>query len=417
MPLFTRSLRPPADDGTIPNGNDPATVPPATVGPDVARPGDPNGVEVVASAGGRGGSRLVPSRWSGWPAEWETPLWGHVDDLSDTAWSALDLNSSVFASMPPYLVDASDSLPTEWITNPQPEVYNSWQDFARDYMWNFQTGEAFVYATARYANGFPARFQCLAPWTVAVDFDGFGLRRYKYGGKVLDPRDVLHVRYRSDPTQARGIGPLDVGRTRMIAATVLSRYATNFALSGGVPPSIIKHPDELTDTQVNDLLDQWVTSRMSRMGLPAVLSGGVEWEATGINPIQSAMVELEGFQESRVAVLLGVPPFLLGLPTGGDSMTYSNVTSLFDYHWRAGLKPKADRLMSALAGWLTPRGTGLEVNRDEYVRPGPLERAQTWQILIAIGVLSIDEVRAIERFANLGIVSTQGAPLTTGVLQ
>ena len=83
---------------------------------------------------------------------------------------------------------------------------------------------------------------------------------------------------------------------------------------------------------------------------------------------------------SRIAVLLGVPPFLLGLPSGGDSMTYSNVTSLFDYHWRAGLKPKADRVMASLAGWLTPQGhRALEVNRsDEYVRPGPLEQAQTW---------------------------------------
>jgi HK97 family phage portal protein len=416
MRLFTRGLRPPTDSGTIPNGNDPADVPPASVGPDVARPGDPNGFEL--EVGGPGGiiprSVIRPSRWDGWPAEWATPLWGHVEDLSDTAWSALDLNSSVFASMPPYLVGASPSLPSDWISNPQPEVYNCWQDFARELMWDFQTGEAIVYATARYSNGFPARFLCLAPWKVDIDFDANHRRRYKVGSMVLDPADVLHLRYRSSPTVARGIGPLDVGRTRMVAAGVLSRYATNYALSGGVPPSILKHPDELGSEQVNDLLDQWVQSRMSNLGLPAVLSGGVEWEATGTDPLSTALVELESFQESRIAVLLGVPPFLLGLPSGGDSMTYSNVTSLFDYHWRAGLKPKADRLMSSLAGWLTPRGTGLEVNRDEYVRPGPLERAQTWQILISIGVLTVEEVRQIERFSLTG--STTAAPLTAGVL-
>lgn len=413
----TRGLRPPSDSGTIPNGNDPADVPPATVGPDVARPGDPNGFEL--EVGGPGGptprSRMVASRWDGWPADWSTALFGHVDDLSDTAWAALDLNSSVFASMPPFLVDASSSLPTDWLANPEPQVYNCWQDFARQLLWDFQTGEAFVYATARYANGFPARFMCLAPWSVDVTFDGDNRRQYAVGSLILDPRDVLHLRYRSSPTVARGIGPLDVGRTRMIAATVLSRYATNFALSGGVPPSILKHPEELSSTQVNDLLDQWIQSRMSNMGLPAVLSGGVEWEATGINPLATALVELESFEESRIAVLLGVPPFLLGLPSGGDSMTYSNVTSLFDYHWRAGLRPKADRVMASLAGWLTPRGTGLEVNRDEYVRPGPLERAQTWQILVGMGALTIDEVRQIERFGISGQISTPA--LTTGVLQ
>ena len=412
--LDTRGLRPPVDpNDTVPPASDPGTVGVA----DTVIPGDPNGFEIVADAGsGRGRATIVPSPWSGWPDEWLTPLWGHAEDLSDTAWAALDLNSSVFASMPPYLVGASDSLPQEWLANPEPLVYNCWQDFARQFMWDFQTGEAIVYATARYANGFPARFQCLAPWTDDVGFDSLNRRKYQVGSLLLDPADVLHVRYRSSPTVARGIGPLDVGRTRMVAAQVLSRYATNFAMSGGVPASVLKHPDELGSQQIADLLDQWITSRMSNLGLPAVLSGGVEWEATGVNPLQTALTDLAGFEESRIAVLLGVPPFLLGLPSGGDSMTYSNVTSLFDYHWRAGLKPKADRLMSSLAQWLTPRGTELEVNRDEYVRPGPLERAQTWQILVSIGVLSVDEVRQIERFANTGTVTSQPS-LTSGVLQ
>ena len=47
-----------------------------------------------------------------------------------------------------------------------------------------------------------------------------------------------------------------------------------------------------------------------------------------------------------------------------------------EQHWQAGLKPKADPVVAAISGWALPRGTDLEVNRDEYVRPGPLERAQ-----------------------------------------
>ena len=39
--------------------------------------------------------------------------------------------------------------------------------------------------------------------------------------------------------------------------------------------------------------------------------------------------------------------------------------------------------MAALSGWLLPRGhDASKLNRDAYVQPGPLERAQTWQILI-----------------------------------
>lgn len=407
-----RSLRPTATD--VPNGNDPATVPPATVGPDVARPGDPFGVIVdpdpVTSGGGI--SRIVPQPWSGWPSEWATPLWGRVEDLSDTAWSCLDLNSSIFASMSPYLVGASPFLPSDWLTNPDPDLYESWETFAREWMWDFQLGEVIVVATARYANGYPARFHVAPPWTVEVDWDRNHQRRYAIGRVLIPSEDVLHIRYKSTTADARGIGPLDVGRTRMVSAAVLSRYATDFALSGGIPSSILKHPEELTKAQADKLLDQWITARMSRLGLPAVLSGGVEWEATGINPLETALVELEGYQEARIAVLLGVPPFLAGLPSGGDSMTYSNVTSLFDYHWRAGLRPKASRLMPALSNWLLPRGTTIEVNRDEYVRPGPLERAQTWDILIRIGVLTADQVQQIERYSTIN----PSAPIPTGIL-
>ena len=78
-------------------------------------------------------------------------------------------------------------------------------------------------------------------------------------------------------------------------------------------------------------------------------------------------------------------------------MTYSNITSLFDYHWRSGLRPTATAVMAGLSEWLLPRGTTVEVNKDAYVQPAPLERAQTAQILVGMGAMSVEEVREAER--------------------
>ena len=65
---------------------------------------------------------IRPSPWSGWPAEWPTPNWGnHVDVLTDTAWTCVDLNASVMSIMPPYLVGAAPSLSADWLTNPDPD--------------------------------------------------------------------------------------------------------------------------------------------------------------------------------------------------------------------------------------------------------------------------------------------------------
>jgi hypothetical protein len=93
-------------------------------------------------------------------------------------------------------------------------------------------------------------------------------------------------------------------------------------------------------------------------------------------------------------------------------MTYSNVNALFDYHWRAGLRPKVSPIVHGLSLWLLPRGTDIEVNRDEYVRPDPYTRAQTWEILIRIGVLTARQVQEIERF----VVSAGATAPTAGAL-
>jgi phage portal protein BeeE len=87
------------------------------------------------------------------------------------------------------------------------------------------------------------------------------------------------------------------------------------------------------------------------------------------------------------------------LPTN-DSMTYSNVSQVFDFHDRRYLKTAATRVMSALSGWALPRGQAVELNRDEYSRPSLAERAEAYVKLAALGVLSRQEIRVMERFVD-----------------
>lgn len=391
----------PVDDTDEPNAN-PAGVPPASVGKPDYTPGDPIGFEVIDEGPGRPRGRIFHATpWDGWPAEWNMPLMGgRADELVDTAWAALDLNASVFASMPVYMVGASPTLPDEWIDNPDPDRYESWADFAHALMWDFQLGEAFVLCTARYGNGWPARFHVVPPWLVSVDLLGDGRRTYTIGSARIPQGDMLHIRYRSTVDNARGTGPLDAGKARLLAAGVLLRYLTGFVQGGAVPSGVLESEEELSAKQASDLHAQWIEARMGRLGLPAVLGGGVTWRATQASALDTALTDLAGYTEAKIAVLLGAPPFLLGLPSGGDSMTYANVSSVYDFHWRGGLRPKAQRVMLALSQWLVPRGTGLEVNRDEYVKPGPLERAQTWEIYLRNGVVDAEQVQIAERFTT-----------------
>jgi hypothetical protein len=128
-----------------------------------------------------------------------------------------------------------------------------------------------------------------------------------------------------------------------------------------------------------------------------------------MDPEKMALVDLEKHNESRIAIALGVPPFLVGLPGGGDSMTYSNVSQTFDFHWRMGLRPKAQTVMAALSGWLLPRQTRVELNRDEYVQParsnGPRPR-----ILNAIVDPPPDSQPSVAEIATLNGSTTRRQP-------
>lgn len=389
----------------VPNGNVPPDSDPGTVGPPTAVPGDPHGVYIK------------PSAWSGWPDEWATPLWGGsaMEYLVDTAWCCLDINASVVASMPAYLVGASASTQASWMTNPDPDLYTGWTEFSKQLMWDFQMGEAFVLATARYdnGNGWPARFHVVPPWMVSAEIKADGLRHYKIGNHDPGP-DLLHLRYKSTTGDARGHGALEAGRSRLVAAAVLQRYAATLAQGGGVPTFVITHPEELDATQAKDLQQAWWESRIASLGLPAVFSGGIDIKTLSFSPKDMMLLELAQWNETRIAVLLGVPPAIVALPSNSDSLTYSTALSAREQHWQIGLKPKVAPVMEALSGWLLPRGVAVELNRDEYLRPGPLERAQTLEILLRSNVISLAEAQEQER---LGGAAAPSDTLTSGVLQ
>ena len=403
MGLFTRAIRPFSE---VPNDN--TDVAPGTVGPPTATSGDPHGLVIEQPADtGWVPPTIVPSAWSGWPESWATPNWGgRVSVLSDVAWECLDKNSSALSTMPPYLVNAVPSLNADWLNNPDPDLYSCWEEFAKSLFWDYEAvGEVFVLVTARYATGWPARFHVVPPWSVQVELDE-GFRRYTIGSDDVT-EDILQIPYKSTVDDAHGHGPLEAGAARLVAVEVLARYANTLASSGGIPTSILEHPEELSAEQAARLQAQWVQARISTIGEPAVLSGGVKWQAVQLDPTQMALVELSQYNEARIASMLGVPPFIVNLPSGGDSMTYSNVQQVYDFWWRGGLRPKAQTVMSALSGWALPRGTRVEVNRDALVQPGPLERAQTAQILNSIvdpvtgrPAMSVDEIREAERLTN-----------------
>ena len=279
--------------------------------------------------------------------------------------------------MPPYATQGDGVVPSPtWLANPDPDIYESWDEFAKQLWWDYQMGEAFVICTARYADGYPARFHVLEPWLVDVEMGSDGRRQYRIGIDRSRARPAPHPLQVDAPRPPTASARSTPAGPAWSPPGLLQRYASRVIESGGVPYYVIKHPEELTGKQVTDLQTQWWESRMNSLGMPAILSGGIEIEQLQISPEDMALLDLSQYTDSRIAVLLGVPPFLVGLPSGGDSMTYSNVTSLFDYHWRARAASEglAGRPRPVAVGAPTGhrhRGQPRRVRAARPVHPGP----------------------------------------------
>ena len=365
--------------------------------------------------------------WSGWPVEWNTPTWGSdvgvgaIVGRVSLVYGCIDLNSSILSTMPPYRLSGANVIdPLPWMANPQPEVYNGWTEALKE-IWTcyYGEGEAYLWATSRYSDGTVRNWVMLNPAWVDVEMVG-QTRQYSMAGVDITA-DVLHLRYSSWPGVPHGFGPLAALANNLFGAAALEKYQAMLATRGGIPWGVLTAPGNLTQPQAQEMRTNFVNARLDALGAPAVLSGGVTLAPLTISPKDMALIELRAFDEIRISTLLGVPSMLMGLPTGDRTMTYRNAEGIYDFHWRAYLRPKAATVAEAISHWALPSTQSIELNRDEYVRPSFPDRVNAYSVLFNIvdpttgqRAMTINEIRAVERLTaddTLGLPTDQGKPV------
>lgn len=419
---------PPRSDVT-PNANEAI----GSVGPNVPTAGDPSAQS--GAEGGYGATHVLypawapplqAQAWAGWPAEWAVPstATGTIGGLpqvgTDIVWTCIDRNATAVADMPPYMTRGPDLVRVPippYIENPQPEVYSHWGEFVRQIWWSYQAaGEVFIMATSRYSDtDYPRTFLMVAPFLITPEIID-GQRRYFIGSEDVT-RDVLHIRYASWPGDARGHGPLEAAGARLLAVRSLMRYGSDLAVNGGIPWAVLKHKYKLGATQANEMRAQWVQAAHDRAGAPAVLDLDTDLQVLQVSPKDMALSEMQQFAEARIAVLLGVPPYMVGLPSGGDSMTYNTQEGVYVDHWRRTLKPGSGYLMAALSHWLTPGPVSIRLNAASYIRPGDTDRAAYYDTMVRLGVLTAADVARMEELPPPAAAAATQPPSSTATLE
>jgi len=370
----------------------PATVPNVHGASGTVAPGSPAGdimgAEALVTSGDEpptGPPIPTAQPWAGWPAEWGTS-WQTPQSWQSrvsTVFSCVRVNGQAIGTMTPILSRGRFPLTRgaegwrSWVLNPQPELYSGWDEFAQQIDASLEMrGNAYIVPTSFFRDGYPRTFFVIDPDLVTPRLED-GVRRLYSRGRDITDEGVLHLRYLSVPGEAAGIGPLQGAATNLVGAAALDRYAANLATQGGIPWGVLESEQRLSPRQAYLARDEYVASRQSLAGAPAVLPYGMKLNTLTLSPKDMALLDLRVFDEQRISGAFGVHPSMVNLPAP-EGLTYANRVDLRTEHYLLTLRPTANKIGTAFSSWALPGFVQLRLNASEYLQGTIRDRVETY---------------------------------------
>jgi HK97 family phage portal protein len=208
--------------------------------------------------------------------------------------------------------------------------------------------------------------------------------------------DLLHVPLASRAGELRGRSPLAACRRALLAIEAAELYASGWFAAGGVPSGVLTSPSTLDDGEAEAMLSAWLDAHSGPIPTPAVLSGGVTYQATAGDPERSQLTAAREHGVATVARLLGIPAPLLLVSLQGSTITYQNITAVYGELIRATVAPLYLAPIEAAFSDLVPRNSSVRFSLGELGRLDYMARLEAYQLAQAIGLLDAEHIRRLE---------------------
>jgi HK97 family phage portal protein len=218
-------------------------------------------------------------------------------------------------------------------------------------------------------------------------------------------RPILHMALFNPANDYYGMSPIEAAASAIDLHNAASGWNKALLDNAARPSGALVYTADghLTDEQFARLKSELETTYQgaANAGRPMVLEGGLDWRAMSLSPKDMDFMEAKHAAAREIALALGVPPMLLGIP--GDN-TYANYQEANRVFWRQTVLPLVGRTLKSLSGWLGPRfGDGLSLRPTlEEVEALSAERAALWARVANADFLTVDEKRAAVGLGPLG---------------
>lgn len=209
---------------------------------------------------------------------------------------------------------------------------------------------------------------------------------------------VLQVKFYHPADEAMGLAPLAAARRALDLHNASADWAKSLIDNAAKPSGALIYGDggRIPPDQFERLKEELAAnfSGAANAGRPLLLEGGLQWQPLSLSPAEMDFRETRAAAAREIALALGVPPMLLGIP--GDN-TYSNYREANAAFWRMTVLPLTTRVAEALSRWLdAPFGEDIEVMADlDRVPALAAEREALWTRIDAASFLSVEEKRAL----------------------
>ncbi len=231
------------------------------------------------------------------------------------------------------------------------------------------------------------------------------------GEAVADVNRVLHIKSFHPTNDHYGLSPLEAAATAIDVHNTASRWNMALLDNAARPSGALVYTagGHLTGEQFarlkGELEENFQGARNA--GRPLLLEGGLDWKAMSLTPRDMDFIEAKNAAAREIALALGVPPMLLGIP--GDN-TYANYQEANRTFWRQTVLPLVNRTARTLSRWLAPAWDDAVVLRADIDAVEALapEREALWARLERASFLSPNEKRAAVGYGPIDGGEEQG---------
>lgn len=238
-------------------------------------------------------------------------------------------------------------------------------------------------------------------WPEAYEFKvAGGTKLFKIDPSKPGGMPVWHMKDYSPVNDWYGMSPLDPAAFSVDSHTGTEAW-NKALLDNGARPSgaLVYAPKDgggkLTAEQrsmLSSSLEQ-AYSGPANAGRPLLLDGGMTWVEMGLSPKDMDFVAGKNSSARDIALAMGVPPMLLGIP--GDN-TYSNYQEANKAFYRSTVLPVLGQWCRGMSYWIAEGfGQGLMIEPDVDDLPAfSDERAALWTRVQSADFLTVNEKRA-----------------------